>query len=265
MRTMGGMATSAIRRHYQEHGYAVVDEPVLDADLVARAAADIPRIIDGDYPSGEPPARRYWNPGDDPGEFVKIDQVHVCAPALREVAGHHAIGRYAAAATRAGQIQLWASQLVVKPSSPGTGTALGWHQDDLYWQGLWEGEVFTCWVALSEVGPAAGPVTYIDGSHRWPVVSDADFRDHDLDGLRARLQLPADAEWTERPALLPAGGIALHHKRTMHASRANTSGGSRLGLALHLRTERSTPADGAAELFSFDLTDRDRFPVLYPA
>jgi ectoine hydroxylase-related dioxygenase (phytanoyl-CoA dioxygenase family) len=248
---------------YAAQGFAVVPEPIVDRDLVARAAVAVDRVVAGEYVTGNAPSQRFWNPGDDPSLFVKIDQVHRCDPALLEVASHTGIGAVAATATGAMRVQVWATQLVVKPSGPGDGTALGWHQDDLYWRDFWDGEVFTCWVALADVGPDAGPVTYVAGSQTWPVVDQADFRRHDLDTLRSQLDLPADATWTEHAAVLPRGGVVLHHKRTMHASPANTSGHPRIGYVLHLCTDRAEPRPGAAEFFQFDLDDPQSCPVLF--
>ena len=50
-------------------------------------------------------------------------------------------------------------------------------QDKLYWNdtfsicdtsdGAEESEIFTAWVALSDVGPEAGPMQLVRGSHLW--------------------------------------------------------------------------------------------------
>lgn len=255
----------AVHKSYQDHGFAIVPEPVVEADLIARVRDDIPRIINGDYPTGRAPFQRHWNPGDDPNTFVKIDQVHGCSEAMMELVHHAEIGRYAAAATGADMVQMWASQMIIKPSTPGSiSTALGWHQDDLYWQHSWDGELFTCWVAIADVAPNSGPVRYVAGSHRWPVAQEADFRDHDLVALRERLSLPDDAQWDDdHAAVLPAGGIAFHHKRTMHASDPNSSGSPRMGFILHLRTERATPRAGVSEMFGCDLDDDRSAPILF--
>jgi hypothetical protein len=46
---------------------------------------------------------------------------------------------------------------------------------------------------------------------------------------------------SEVPALLESGGMSFHHNATLHGSGPNVSCEPRIGLALHLRTERSTP------------------------
>lgn len=253
----------AIAASYQGSGFAIVDTPVVEADLLERVAVAIPKVIAGEYPTGREPSHRHWNPGDDENTFVKIDQIHWCDESMLALASHAGVGEVAAAATGADMVQMWASQMIIKPSAPGTGTALGWHQDDLYWQNHWDGEVFTIWIAIADVPANAGPVNYVAGSHTWPVAQDGDFRIHDLDDLKGRLTLPEDATWEEHAAVLPAGGIGMHHKRTMHASSENTSGKPRMGFILHCRTEKSAPKNNAGQMFSFDLDDHENFPILF--
>ena len=70
-------------------------------------------------------------------------------------------------------------QLLYKPSvDPDeiTPTNIGWHQDRHYWQTWEEGsELFTAWIALSDVTAEAGPMKFVRGSHRWGLLSHSDF------------------------------------------------------------------------------------------
>lgn len=258
------MHTTTLADDFARNGFVIVDRPVVPSDDILRARVAMDEVVAGTYPTGVEPTLRHGDPTLTTS-FMKVDMAHLCHDDLMAIATSEEIGAVAAEVTGAEMVQVWTTQLIMKPSLPGTGTALGWHQDDLYWHHHFEGEVFTCWVALDDVGPDSGPVTYVAGSHTWPVVEEADFRDHDLDVLKERLSLPSDATWEEHPAVLPAGGLGFHHKRTMHASRENTSGRPRPGFVLHLRTEKSTPGPGAAAAFHHDLDDHDRFPIMYRA
>jgi ectoine hydroxylase-related dioxygenase (phytanoyl-CoA dioxygenase family) len=45
---------------------------------------------------------------------------------------------------------------------------VGWHQDWQYWR-YWEddSELFTAWIAISDVQEDLGPVSFLVGSHQW--------------------------------------------------------------------------------------------------
>lgn len=48
------------------------------------------------------------------------------------------------------------------------GTEIGLHKDSLYLPPPSEDDMLAIWVALEDVDPAAGPLTYVSGSHRIP-------------------------------------------------------------------------------------------------
>jgi ectoine hydroxylase-related dioxygenase (phytanoyl-CoA dioxygenase family) len=141
---------------------------------------------------------------------------------------------------------------------------VGWHQDQNYWVDLWEGEVFTLWLALDAVDADMGPLRFVKGSHRWGHRTDGDFFSQDLDSGRARMT-PGGETWSEVPALLPAGGASVHHKLTVHGSTQNTSQRTRYGMALHLRTDRSNPVAGVEDPLVALASDESLSPVLYGA
>ena len=117
-------------------------------------------------------------------------------------------------------------QLLLKPParSEGAATNIGWHQDRHYWQ-VWEegSELFTAWIALSDVTPEAGPMRFVRGSHRWGL-QQSDFYGQDHEAQRRGIQVPTGHNWEEVPALLPPGGVSFHHNLTYHGSGPNQSG-----------------------------------------
>ncbi len=184
----------------------------------------------------------------DPHKMQKIDQVHLCDTAFYVLASQPCIGEWVAEITGADSVRVWATQLFFKPPGGGDLGAVGWHTDRENWQ-FWEGEVLTVWLALADVSAESGPLSYVEGSHRWP---DAEKRGdayaQSLGSVEARLREEAPGrEWRTVPALLQAGGIALHSAETLHGSGANTTDAPRIGLGINVRTERSRVRTGTED------------------
>jgi ectoine hydroxylase-related dioxygenase (phytanoyl-CoA dioxygenase family) len=227
----------------------------------------------GEYETGVAPHGRMWNPGDSDSKLVKIDQPHLSDRTIYELVSHPALGRAAAALTGAPWVQAWAVQLLIKPATPPTtpgdaapaASAVGWHQDRQYWHTWWtpESEVFTAWVAISDVTADAGPMRFVRGSHRWGFKNQGDFFGGDLDGLRNGIEVPSGEAWEEVPAILQPGGVSFHHRLTYHGSGTNHSGRPRLGFAVHVRTDRSRALDGADAYYTSHLDDPAHCPVIF--
>src|SRR5262249_10388016 len=142
-------------------------------------------------------------------------------------------------------------QLLYKPpAAPGASppAVVGWHQDRHYWK-VWEegSELFTAWVALSDVTAEAGPMRFVRGSHRWGLLRRSDVYGEDPGAQRGALAVPAGERWEEVPALLPPGSVSFHHCLTLHASGPNRTSQPRRSFALHMRTERSRSAGDARQ------------------
>ena len=279
---------------YDRDGF-YLSPPILPADLIERVTASMDRVMFGEYETGEPP-RRSWNPGDDPKRIRKIDQAHLSDRTIYELASHPEIGRWAASLLGASRIQLWASQMLYKPpvgrggsggpegsaNLVGAGTAggtggsggpegsegvtgnVGWHQDKQYWKYL-DGELFTAWVAVSDVTAQSGPMRFLRGSHRWGLLDSGDFFGHDHEAQRKDIPVPEGEAWDEVEAVLPAGAVSFHDRHTYHASGPNVSDAPRRSFAFHLRTENARPVEGRTDYYVQHLDDPAYCPVLYEA
>ncbi len=242
---MERLDTTALREHYERNGFDLHAASVLPPDLLERAVRGIDDVRDGIYDTGEAPIERRWNPGDDPRTLCKIEQPQRANRALHEAISAPLLGQLAAAITGARMVQVWWVQLLYKPStadvtSRGPATNVGWHQDQASWQAWDEGsELFTAWLALSDVTPDSGPLVFVPGSHHWGLLEGSDFFAQDLNALRANIAIPQGEQWREVPAVLPPGGVSFHHRLLFHGSRQNVSGRPRRSLAIHLRTENS--------------------------
>jgi hypothetical protein len=251
----------APRHRYDVDGFCV-SPPLVPASTVGRVLAAAQAVIRGEYDTGRPPHVTNAGAGVPVPPLVKVDQPHLASTAIAAVIREPAVAAWAAEVTGARRLQVFAVQLLHK--APGqAGGHVGWHQDDLYWDGQIDGEAFTVWLALTDVGESSGPMQLVRGSHRWGRVGGGGFVAAHIDAQRASLALPAGARWEVVPAVLPAGSASLHHRMTLHGSGDNTGGQPRCSLAIHMRTERSLPVPGSA--FARVVEDPVEAPVVYGA
>lgn len=254
----------AARMRYEADGVYLHTDPLFPADLVARASAGMDALTRGEYETGIPPEPSFWNPGDDPNKLIKIEMPQACNQAIHALVSHPALGALAHALTGATMVQVWWVQLLIKAPAQtnGVGAQVGWHQDRQYWS-QWEedSELFTAWVAVSDVPEEAGPVRYVRGSHHWGLVGQGDFFAQDLQNQH--IAVPTGQKWEEITGILPPGGVSFHHQRTVHGSSENRSTFPRRSFAIHLRTERSRPVNNAREGLAQWIDDPLRCPVIY--
>lgn len=253
------------RRAYERDGFFIHAEPVIPESLVRRALAGMEAVERGEYETGVPPQPSYWNPGDPPDKLVKIEMPQFADRAIMEVVSHPALGRLAGELTGARWVQVWWVQHLAKPSGEAK-TRIGWHQDRYYW-GVWEegSELFTAWVALTDVTEESGPMRFVRGSHRWGLLEGSDFYGQNHELQREAFRLPGNARWEEVSVILPPGGVSFHHCLTLHASGPNRSGKMRRSFAVHLRTEKSSPVRGERKGLASFIDDPTRCPLIYRA
>ncbi len=146
------------------------------------------------------------------------------------------------------------------PGGAATGN-VGWHQDRQYWKYWEEGsELFTAWVALSDVTEEAGAMRFAIGSHRWGFLDKGNFF---TSSQAVPVKAPEGEKWLETPGVLSPGGVSFHHCLTYHGSGPNLSASPRISLALHLRTDQSRPKPGDDHFYVSHLDDPKMWPVIY--
>jgi hypothetical protein len=264
---MQTVTPSDVRMRFQNDGFLLAPKSIFPEDLVRRAREGMDAVRRGEYDTGRPPRPSPWNPGDDPNQLCKIEQPQFANRAVRELVGHPALGELAAAITGATMVQAWWVQLLYKPpyiGDPHAKTNVGWHQDRYYWRQWEEGsELFTAWVALSDVEADCGPMRFVRGSHHWGFRNQGDFFEQDVTGQRSAIAVPEGQQWEEVPALLSAGGVSFHDSLTFHGSEQNTSGRPRRSFAIHLRTQNSRPVEDRRQGLTEFIDDTDLCPILY--
>ena len=252
---------------FREDGFYLAQTPVLPAGVVDAAVEGMDAIRRGESNTGRSPEGGPWSPGDDPNKLCKIEQPQFADSRVWELVSHPALGELAARITGAAMVQAWWVQLLYKPPFVGDPTArtnVGWHQDRQYW-GQWEdgSELFTAWVALSDVREECGPMRFLRGSHLWGFRESGDFYAQDLDAQRSELRVPDGEILEEVPALLPPGGVSFHHLLTFHGSGPNMSNEPRRSFAIHMRTEKSRPKEGKREGLTQFIDDPRSCPVIF--
>lgn len=254
---------------YRSNGYYLHSKPILSPEAIASTVRGMEHVRDGHYETGIPPEDSPWKPGDDPRMLCKIEMAHQCNRAIMAALMTPQLGELAAEITGASMIQVWWLQLLMKPPATSGGefkTNVGWHQDAQYWD-CWEddSEVFTAWLALSDVTEEAGCMHFVPGSHTWGLLGQGDFFAQDLDSQSRGIRVPEGKLWEETSGALPPGGVSFHHRLTLHGSGPNRSVQPRCSLAIHLRTEKSSPKNGLRKGLAEFIDDTTRCPILWGA
>lgn len=262
------MTNNELHTNFENDGYVIHAAPLLPTDLVQGAVAGMDDIRNGFYDTGLPPRPSPWNPGDDPNQLCKIESPQFASHAIRKLINAPVLGEWCAAVTGAKAVQIWWIQLLYKPpvvSDKKAPTNVGMHQDWTYWQRSWAdgSELFTAWVALSDVTADAGPMKFVRSSHKWGELAESDFFEQDLDAQVAKIRASTGHDWEEAAAILAPGGVSIHDKLTWHGSGPNTSDGPRRSFAIHMRTQNSAPKDGIRRGLTEFITDFELCPVIY--
>lgn len=255
------------RELYREHGLVIVPR-LLSDDLLKRGNEHIDGVLRGEYETGRAPYTYGHVPGIEmlkQGRLVKIDQPQYADRTVLEIISQPVLGEYAAAITGASMVQVWAVQLLVKPPSPAKeGANVGWHQDNQYWHTWWtpESEIFTMWLAMSEVPEDCGPMKMVPGSHHWGFLNQGDFFGQNQQELREQIKVPQGQHWHEISASMGIGQASFHHKFTFHGSGPNRSNQERRSFAIHMRTQNSQILPGDTN-YAKELPLQHISPVIY--
>ncbi|MAE64964.1 MAG: hypothetical protein CMJ18_11905 [Phycisphaeraceae bacterium] len=261
---MINVSIDSARSLYEVDGFCLFPEPVIPADVVERAVDGMDAIRRGEYDTDTPPQGSHWKPGDDPDALCKIECPHHASRAIMDLVRHPALGDLVGAVTGADWVQVWWVQLLYKPPSDDNLANIGWHADRQYWNVAWDisrSDLFTAWIALSDVTSDSGPMRFVPGTHKVDFGDAGDFWGQDLDALRDTIPMPDGMSWREVEAVLRPGGVSIHDMRTLHGSGPNRTSGPRRSFAIHMRTNRSETNE-ESNLTRF-IDDEVKAPIIY--
>jgi ectoine hydroxylase-related dioxygenase (phytanoyl-CoA dioxygenase family) len=258
---------TSVADQFEQAGFFIAPEPLIPADLLARVRPRIDAVYAGDYETGIPPLGNPPEAKEPPTSLVKIDNAHRSDRTIHELVSHPAIGRWAAALTNAKRVQVFAVQMLIKPPGSQGGGNVGWHQDYEYWERALQGELFTAWVAISDVTAESGPMRFVRGSNHWGLLKAGDFFGKNLDAIKQRILEKNGANaWQEVAAVMPPGGVSFHHRLSVHGSGPNLAPGPRVSFAIHLCTEKSGLQAGVKWQdvdYLNDFEDPQGSPIIY--
>ena len=130
--------------------------------------------------------------------------------------------------------------------SPGFGSPVEWHQDWAFYPHT-NDDLLAVGVCIDDMTLANGCLLVVPGSHRGPVHS------HHFNGVFAGAVTEPDFDPGETvPIEVRAGGISIHHARTLHASAPNRSATPRRFLLFQYCAADAWPLLGPGDLETFN-------------
>ena len=218
-----------------------VTDELVEASRQVSAHTDVYDLEPGHSPAA-PKVRRIKNP----------DRVH---PAYDRALRHPAMLDIVDQLVGPG-VRYRSTKLNMK--SAGYGSPVEWHQDWAFYPHT-NDDILAVGVAFDDMTEENGCLLMVPGSHRGPLY------DHHQDGyfVGAVTDTEIDDDEVER-VTVGAGGITLHHVRTLHGSAPNLSRRPRRLLLLELCAIDAWPLLGVKDLDSFDALILRGEPTLTP-
>ena len=173
-------AERAIAISLHERGYAIFDFP--DTDLAGRLDRIIDRMsaeFDADF--DDPSADK--NIGD-----MRMQDAWTFDEDVRAIAANGAV------LTLLGKLygrHPFPFQTLNFP----VGTQQHLHSDSIHFSSIPERFMCGVWLAFEDVHPDAGPLMYLPGSHKWPILSNAMLGRRDVDDRSQTAQAPFEPVW----------------------------------------------------------------------
>ena len=253
------MLTTSQLYRYQTEGYLVV-EGVLSPEQLDQGRAVIAEFIDrsravtandavfdleADHRPDRPHLRRIKSPARAHPFFDELLRSDAILDLVESVLG--------------ADIRALGSKLNLKSGSG--GSPVEWHQDFAFHPHT-NDDVVAVGIAFDDCTIDNGCLMVVPGSHSGPVL------DHHQDGLFVGAIDPrtAPVDLTRAvPVVMAAGGVSLHHGRTVHGSSSNTSDRPRRLLLWDLAAADAWPLfRGVDDLAAFDASIVRGTPTLQP-
>lgn len=214
---------------YQARGFCLVDG-LIDAEDCARFRAESLRLAQEEDRLNGAPGSRYRQALRQRVNTWRDSHV------MRELTLHPLLCAWASQLAGV-PLRLWHDHALIK--DPRNGAATEFHQDQPYWPHLDSAQPISAWIALQDVPPERGCMSFIPGSHRHTGLAGSDLTD--AGGL---FGLCPELAWAERVTLpIRAGSVTFHHGRTAHQAGPNNTDEHRVAHTV-IFMPRSTRWDG---------------------
>lgn len=240
------MLTGDQKTQYAEQGFLVVEGVVPEVE-VARAREVVEEFVERSRGVIESDSVFDLEPGhtaEDP-RVRRLKEPCALHPIFRRLGQCDAV-LDCVAALIGPNIRYQTSKLNMK--SARFGSPIEWHQDFAFYPHT-NDDLLAVGVALDDCTLENGCMLMIPGSHRGPIWS------HHQDGLFVGA-VDVEKAGIDAAAAVPvpvrAGGITLHHCRTLHASAPNTSQNPRRVMFLEFNASDAWPLLGVPDLQAFN-------------
>lgn len=219
---------------FETDGFLIVERIITDTQA-DRILAAMSRVYNGTYNRDVRPAalRQQVTPIGSESTLRVILNARTVDADVWDLVTDTALGHAAARLLRTSSVSIIEDQLINKPDH---GSPLNIHQDYSYWTFSTSANTLSCWIALSDITPAMGPVELVRGSHRWGFDDRPRHMIHSGNSeylTAAQAVIPKDAEFQFVSAIVPKGGGAFFHGLTFHGSRGNATDQCRRAASLH--------------------------------
>ena len=224
-----GQVPDALVDAYRDHGFVRV-RGVLDADAVEHYRAGAEAFL----------AAHRAESLEQQGTFSQLVNVWQRDEGLRALTLDPRLGRVAE--QLAGfPLRLWHDQLLVK--EPHNNLATEFHQDRPYWPHAGDRPPLSAWIALVDVPPERGCMTFLPGTQHRTGLRPQDL--HHEDDLFA---VDPALRWLPRVTVpLRAGDCTFHSGYTGHMALPNRTGLARIAHVV-IYMDEATTYDGSAHV-----------------
>jgi imidazolonepropionase-like amidohydrolase len=250
---------------FRRDGHVLVRRAV-DPDVVMAARSVVEAALARLWPSDQLPVDR--RPDAYSQSFTQITDVGLCDSVVRAFTHAPRIAKMAADLMGVERVRLFCEDWLIK--EPGARIT-PWHQDEAVFP--FDADItITCWIPFVPVGLHDGRLRFARGSHRAGLAPIEDISDTSEAQFAQIIEEGGFCIDAQQPIFV--GDVSFHHGRTIHGAWENTSGRTRLALALHCfadgaRIKRPTTPkmamilrNAAPELAVGDLAESARWPVL---
>jgi hypothetical protein len=251
--------------HYRENGWVKLDG-LLSRELVEQllmtAKSKMGESAGADLPDNRaaimtPQLRALWNDWQNPGDEDAV---------FGSVSRSAAMGRLGSRLLRDQDVRWWGDAVLCKLPSASGGSRTPWHQDFPY-VALDRVGLLNVWVALVDMPPEMGTMSFLDGSNRLGPMGRVVHRTDGKDLLDLHPWI-GEEHTVSGPFPMRAGDATVHDWSTVHAAPENRTDQPRW-----VYTNAMLPADtlftGAQQRRTDGLSlkvnerlDHPRFPVL---
>ena len=249
--------------HYRQRGWVKLEafvQPKLVAQLLATARATMGP--DGDDNAPSPMPQDFFNP-----EMAHGLGSPIFGPLIRE-AGANAkalMGRREGIEVRYFSDFYLPKLPASKPSAHGGNGKTYFHQDYINWA-LDRSGGMTIWIALTDLAPESGTMSFVSGSHRMGTLGNyRTFEDEDV--LEQYPELLEECA-IEGPVSYRAGDATVHSNLCVHGAGPNLTDAPRWAYAIIVNPSDARWNGGPAEAFDtsgmriLQELDDQRFPII---